>query len=398
MLRVALTVLLALTLVAPGRAQAPPDAQSLLQRTGDAYRGLVSYHVESLMDVRQVTGGGPEQSLQTPLVMAGDRSSRVRMEIRHPQMGATLISDGHQLTTYMAQLQQYTQKPAPAPPDSGRIPPPPQGSPLKPYFNLPQGVRSATVMGSEAVEIGDRSFDCWVVRCDMTPEQALAADSAARAISTLWLDKERGLVLRDSAEFVVHDPATGTAQVTTRLLRTTHLGVDATLPDSLFAFVPPADAKLVSAFGPPQSSALAEEFEGKPAPAFTLTGVKGSTVSLAKYKGKVVLLDFWATWCRPCRIEMPLVQKLYEELKAKGLVVFGVNLMEEPAPVKRFLADNGISFPILLDREGKVAKDYKAEGIPTLVIVGRDGKVSSYFTGLREENVLREALAKAGIE
>jgi peroxiredoxin/outer membrane lipoprotein-sorting protein len=397
MLRVALTALLTLVLVTPGLAQ-PPDAQSLLQRTGDAYRALTSYHVESVMDVRQVTGDGAEQTLQAPIIMAADRSGRVHLEVRHPEIGALVVSDGQTLSTYMAQLKQYTQTPAPARPDSARVPVPPQGSPLQRYFLLPQGIRSATVEGTGAVEVDGRSFDCWIVRCDMTPAQALASDSAARAISFLWLDRTRMLVLRDSTVITLHDPANGTAQVTTRLLRVTHQAVDTAPPGSVFAFVPPAGATRVDAFGSPQSVARAQEFVGKPAPAFTLTGVKGSTVSLARYQGKVVLLDFWATWCRPCRIEMPLVQKLYGELKAKGLVVFGVNVMEEPAKVKRFLAENGIGFPVLLDRDGKVAESYKAEGIPTLVIIGKDGSVSSYFTGLREEATLREALAKAGIQ
>ena len=396
--RFAATALLTLLLATPGPAQEPPDARALLQRAGEAYRALVSYHMESEMEVRQATGGGPEQTLRLPLVMAGDRSGRVRMEIRDPGMGALIVSDGRQLHTYMAQLQQHMSKPAPAVSDSAGMPPPPPGSPLGRYFTLPQGVRSAAVVGEEAVEVGGRDFDCRVVRCDLTPAQALAADSAASAISTLWLDRASALVLRDSTVFTVHHPATGTAQVTTRLLRLTRLGVDGPLPDSLFVFAPPAGSKLVDAFGPPQSTALADEFVGKPAPAFTLTGVKGSTISLARYKGRVVLLDFWATWCRPCRIEMPLVQKLYDELKPRGLVVFGVNLMEEPARVKGFLAENGITFPILLDRGGKVAGRYRAEGIPTLVIVGKDGRVSSYFTGVRDEATLREALAKAGIE
>lgn len=398
MLRVALTALLALVLVSPGLAQPPPDAQSLLQRAGDTYRALSSYHVESVMDVRQVTGDGPEQTLNAPLVMAGDRSGRVRLEVRHPQAGALVVSDGRILSTYMAQFQQYTQKPAPAPPDSATVPLPPPGSPLQRYFALPQGIRGATVTGTETVEVGGQPRDCWVVRCDMTPDQALAADSASRAITVLWLDRANGLVQRDSTVLTMHDPMSGATQVVTRLLRVAYQAVDTPPPDSVFVFTPPQGAKLVSAFGPPQSTALAEEFVGKPAPAFTLTGVKGSTISLAKYKGKVVLLDFWATWCRPCRIEMPLVQKLYDEFKAKDLVVFGVNLMEEPAQVKSFLAENGIGFPILLDRDGKVAARYKAEGIPTLVIIGKDGNVSSYFTGLREEDVLREALAKAGMK
>ena len=199
MLRVALTALLALVLVSPALAQAPPDAQSLLQRAGDTYRALSSYHVESVMDVRQVTGDGPEQTLNAPLVMAGDRSGRVRLEVRHPQAGALVVSDGRTLSTYMSQLQQYTQKPAAARCGQRRRADAAAGlaaaALLHPAAGDPQRERRGD---GEPVELDGQKRDCWLVRCDMTPEQALAADSAARAISFLWLDRERGLVLRDS--------------------------------------------------------------------------------------------------------------------------------------------------------------------------------------------------------
>jgi thiol-disulfide isomerase/thioredoxin len=174
--------------------------------------------------------------------------------------------------------------------------------------------------------------------------------------------------------------------------------VNQPLPDSLFTFDPPGDAKRVESLGAQAAGETESELVGKPAPPFTLKGVRGSTVSLASYKGKVVLLDFWATWCRPCRIEMPRVDALYKEFKPKGLVVFGVNYAEDPATVKGFLASNPYSMPILLDVKGEVGRRYKADGIPTLVVIGRDGKVSSYFTGVREEEILRRALAKAGMK
>jgi len=396
--RVVLTVLLAIVLAAPGLAQAPPDAQSLLQRAGDAYRGLTSYHVECQMEVHQVTGDGPEQTLQAPMVMAADLAGRVRLEIRHEQAGALVVSNGRTLSSYMSQLKQYTQKPAPARPDSAKVPVPPQGSPLQRYFALPQGIHGATIEGPATVTVDGQGHDCWLVRCDVTPEQALAADSAASAISFLWVDRASAFVLRDSQVVTLHSPADGTMQVTTRLLQVTRQAMNTPPPDSDFVFVPPAGARKVDAFGSAESVARAESFVGKPAPPFTLTGVKGSTVSLANYKGKVVLLDFWASWCMPCRIEMPLVQKLYDEFKPKGLVVFGVNVMDEMAPIKRFLADNHVELPILRDRDGAVAQSYQAEGLPTVVVIGKDGRISSYFTGVRDEDTLREALAKAGMK
>jgi peroxiredoxin len=205
-------------------------------------------------------------------------------------------------------------------------------------------------------------------------------------------------VLRDSTSIRLRNPQTGADMVMDQVTSFTLARVDEALPDSLFTFVPPAGATLVQAFGPPAAAEPPSELVGKPAPSFTLKGVKGSTVSLASYKGKVVLLDFWATWCGPCRIEMPRIEKLYQEFKAKGLVVFGVNYAQDPATVRDFLTKNPYTIPILLDPTGDVGQRYAASAIPTMVVIGRDGRVSAYFQGVRDDEVLRAALAKAGIK
>ena len=397
MLKPALAILLALVLVAPVRAEQAPDARALLQKVGDAYRALSSYHFEGRMRIR-VSGAGPGQDMDVPLVVAADRAGRLRVDLRDPQRGAPTVSDGKQTTTYVYSLKQYVQKPAETERDTAGMPKPPASSPLTRYFGLLQGLRSASIIGEQPVSVGGRNVDCWVVRCDMTPPQALAADSTARAVATFWVDKERALVLYDSTSVSMHNPTTGAAlgmdQVTSFGLGR----VNEEVPDSFFVFTPPPGATLVQTLGPQPGAETPSELVGKPAPPFTLKGVKGSTVSLASYKGRVVLLDFWATWCGPCRIEMPRVEKLYRELKAKGLVAFGVNYAEDPATVRGFLTKNPYTIPILLDPKGEVGQRYQAEGIPTLVVIGKDGKVSSYFTGVREEEVLREALAKAGIK
>jgi len=396
MLRATLVALLALTLAGPVRAEPAPDARALLQKVSDTYRGLASYHFEGTIAIR-MSGGGVDQTIEVPLAVAADQAGRTLVSMRHPQMGGQLVSDGRQTTTYVASLNQYTEKPAGAPLDSlGRLKLPPN-SPLTRYFDLLSGLKTAEVRGEQSIEIAGTFADCWIVGCDMTPPQALAADTTARAQVVLWVDKARTLVLHDSTIVNLRNPATGADLVMNQATSFTVARVNEALPDSLFDFDPPAGAKLVKTLGPQAGDEPPSPLVGKPAPPFTLKGVKGSTVSLASYKGKVVLLDFWATWCKPCRIEMPRVEKLYKELKAKGLVVFAVNYAEEPATVKSFLAKNPYTLPILLDPKGEVGANYQAESIPTLVVVGRDGKISSYIVGVRDEEVLREALAQAGI-
>jgi peroxiredoxin/outer membrane lipoprotein-sorting protein len=397
MLRPALAALLALTLAAPARAASAPDARALLQQVSDTYRGLAGYQFEGEIVIK-VNGGGVDTTMRVPLEVAADRGGRLRVNVRHPQMGGLMVSDGRQTTTYVYLYNQYTQKPAEAALDSaGRLKPPPN-SPATRYFDPFQGLVSASVTGERAIEVGGVSSPCWVVSCELAPPPAFAADSAARSAVVLWVDQARSLVLRDSTTMRLHNPATGSSIASDQVTRFELVRVNEALADSLFAFEPPAGSKLVKVFGKQAGDEPASPLVGKPAPPFTLKGVRGSTVSLASYKGKVVLLDFWATWCRPCRIEMPRVEKLYQELKPKGLVVFGVNFAEDPATVKAFLAQNPYTIPILLDTKGEVGTSYGADAIPTLVVIGKDGKVSSYFQGVREEEVLREALAKAGIK
>jgi peroxiredoxin/outer membrane lipoprotein-sorting protein len=396
MLKPILAALLALTLAGPSRAAPAPDARALLQQVSDAYRALTSYHYEGTIDIRM--SGGMDQSLQVPLILAADRAGRVRLDLRHPQQGGLLVSDGRQTSTYVYSLNQYTQSPAEAVADSSSMPKPPPNSPISRYFDPLQGLKTTDIVGEQPVTVGGTTADCWVVRCDMAPPQTLAADSTARATVTFWVEKTRTLVLRDSINIGLRNPSTGTDMRMDQVTSFTLGRTNEVLPDSLFAFAVPADAKLVQAFGPQAGPEVPSPLIGKPAPPFTLKGVKGSTVSLASYKGRVVLLDFWATWCRPCRIEMPRVEALYKEFKAKGLVVFGVNVAEDLATVKGFLAQNPYTMPILLDLKRDASQLYQAEAIPTLVVIGRDGKISAYFQGVREESVLREALAKAGMK
>ena len=391
-----LAALLVLALVAPARAEQAPDAHALLAKVGASYRALGSYLFQGAMNIR-MSGAGMDQNLEVPLTIALERTGRRHVDVRNPQMGGLQVSDGKQVTTYIYSLNQYTQKPAEADLDSAGVPRPPANSPLTRYYDLLSGLKSAVVDGEQPVTIGGVAADCWVVRCDMTPPQALAADSTARATVTFWVDKARSLVLRDSTTVTMHNPATGAALAMDQVTGFTLARVNEPLPDSLFVFTPPADAKLVQTFGPQSGEEPVSPLVGKPAPPFTLKGVKGSTVSLAAYRGKVVLLDFWATWCRPCRIELPRVEKLYKEFKAKGLVVFAVNFAEEPGVVRDFLAKNPFVVPVLLDPKGGVGQAYDADAIPTLVVIGKDGTVSSYFQGVREEQVLRDALAKEGI-
>jgi thiol-disulfide isomerase/thioredoxin len=139
-------------------------------------------------------------------------------------------------------------------------------------------------------------------------------------------------------------------------------------------------------------------FEGKAAPDFSLTTIDGKPVKLSDMKGKVVVLDFWATWCPPCRKSLPHLQKVSADkaLADKGLVVWAVNAREAKEKVQKYLDDNKLTFTVPMD-QGKTMTDYKVQGIPTTVIVGRDGNVKNVFIGFGEgsEKPIDDAITAA---
>lgn len=120
---------------------------------------------------------------------------------------------------------------------------------------------------------------------------------------------------------------------------------------------------------------------GALAPPFTLPNADGAPIPLADSASRATVVNFWATWCVPCEVEMPALQALYESYEGRGLRVIGVNL-GEPASAVRAWADRlALTFPLVLDADGRAAADYRLRGQPTTVIVAADGRVASIVYG-----------------
>ena len=131
---------------------------------------------------------------------------------------------------------------------------------------------------------------------------------------------------------------------------------------------------------------------GTTAPVFDLADDRGATVSLAAYKGRVVLMNLWASWCPPCRAEMPDLERLSQQYESAGLVVIGVNEGESPARARAFADSLGIRFPIWVDDQQRYGRLYAALGMPTTVIVGRTGEVVKGFDGALTFAQMKEAV------
>jgi peroxiredoxin len=112
-----------------------------------------------------------------------------------------------------------------------------------------------------------------------------------------------------------------------------------------------------------------------PAPQFTLPSKAGSDVSLGQYKGQIVMINFWASWCVPCRQEMPMLEDIYKKYNKLGFTLIGVNVEPDSKAADDWLKQTPVSFPVLYDKESKVSKMYNVSGMPTTVIIDRKGNV-----------------------
>jgi len=136
----------------------------------------------------------------------------------------------------------------------------------------------------------------------------------------------------------------------------------------------------------PQASGESKQL--KPAPDFTLTDISGHPLQLADYKGKVVLLDFWATWCAPCRSEIPKFVEWQKQYGPEGLQVIGISMDDSDKPVPGFVQQFGIDYPIALG-DAKLADQYGGVlGLPVTFVIGRDGQIHHKHVGLTDMALL----------
>lgn len=119
------------------------------------------------------------------------------------------------------------------------------------------------------------------------------------------------------------------------------------------------------------------------APNFTLPSMGGSNIRLSEYRGEVVLVNFWASWCGPCRQEMPLLDKMYQRYKKAGFTLLGVNVEKDSSKGQRIAEQLKLSFPVLFDKKQQVVDDYKVSSMPSTVLVDRDGNIRYVHLGYK---------------
>ena len=368
------SLLVGLARTSSAQTTAPAEAEALLAGVGDAYAHLRSLRLEAITTADYAAAG---QTIRRELKSTAARDGG--RHFRYELPGELVVAaDAGSVYVYVPPAMRYYETDRDA---DGPLTPQTLGEAATAALSdadlslLLSVVRDpAAVLRSLGEVSADGADALRVVRPDKSV-WTLAFDPRTRLLREVTADESA--TLRDA----------GVPGVERALRRTTYTTVepDADVAAGAVAFSPPAAAQQVE-----PGAAVAGDLDGKPAPALALPDLEGNVVSLASLKGKVVLVDFWASWCGPCVASIPHVKSLAEKHAGDGLAVLAVNLKEAPETARQFAADramNGKGMRVLLDADGAAGDRWGVAAIPYSVVVGRDGAVRKVIVGLDPEAV-----------
>ena len=348
--------------------------REFLQQIGDAYQAA-----DSLIVAGRVTlsvGSSPSRMLQF-------NSSFQRGTIesfRHEQQdGIVFGCDGNVLYAYRSDQNSYFQISASC--LAGGISAQPEPIPqlletCNPSLKLaivPDAAEELRSGASKIELLPDTTLDAAVYKTlRLTPE-------IGERITTLLVDPHTYLLRQAKHEYPA-DPDDPAAQSRTITVDYTTVQINASINSSRFAWTPPAGAENIV---PPQATL------NRPAPDFTLADLDGNQVQLSSLRGNVVVLDFWATWCGPCQLSLPMLQQVAQDMSSPKLRVFAINRQENLDTLREFARRTNLSLPVLLDPKSDAARKYRVSGIPQTVVIGKDGVVKFITVGIAPENERR---------
>jgi peroxiredoxin/outer membrane lipoprotein-sorting protein len=335
---------------------AGPSAQEILAHTAATYKNLKSYQFR--VTTQAIKGADVTESLLTE---SGAGPGKYRLQWDDPR-GELWVGDGQ--TGWV--LKRATGEYAKAPLMAGATG----------FEEIDQHVTTASIAREELFVVDGKPTPIYVVRVerDQWPKDTFAM---------YRIDQKTYAVYKA----IVYNPKT------TEITLYSIVRWDQAVPESLFVFKPPSSAREVPAAIP--AEVKASPILGTTAPDFTLTDTNGHPVNLHDLRGKVVIVDFWATWCPPCRAEMPLLQQLHSDLAGKGLVVLGLDVGEDAETVTAFVKQQSYTFPLLLGAEPDVSATYFVEGYPTTFVVDRRGRIAFRDLGGASPDKLRSAVQAA---
>jgi peroxiredoxin len=362
---------------------AQPKPEDLLRQMAEYIGNLQAFSTRINLDMR-LQAQGVNNNTTTKIALRLERPNRVALEMEGV-VGMTIVSDGKTLTQFVPMVNRYTQREAPADfaaladADGGAVMMglpayiiPASGEAL--YKSLMEGVVKSEYVGKE--KVGDIETH----RCRFIQEN-FGWD--------IWIGAGREpLVHKVVPDFSKQLAAAGEAMKDAKLeyiATFADWNVAPKFTDADFTFTPPAGAEKVDSLFEGLAGEQAEgphPLVGQPAPPFKTVNLKEEPIDLASHAGKdIVMLDFWATWCGPCVQAMPEVVGVAKKFADRGVVFYAVNVQEDSETISEFLKANELEVPVAMDPEGTIAGQYKAEGIPQTVLIGKDGKVQVVHVG-----------------
>ncbi len=375
--------------IAPAEKPAPkldPKATEVIRQMCDYFKAAQGLSVDIAYTLTETAGA-----------KKNERTSAVHMTVRRPNLvyvswelgGAqtvpitgTLVCDGKNLYVSIPLLKQYTAGKAPA--DLGAVFSSKDAIPLvaavplfldnllvsNPYDTIMEGVLSTSYAGPEEIA-GAKYHRVKFVQEDSDVEVWVAAGDKPLILKAM-VDATKSLKhMRGRAGRCADDAGDPLRQV----------GDEPGRAGRTLQVRSARGSQKVASFSEPDEPATIPP--GKPAPDFKLDLLGGGQMTLSQHKGKeIVILDFWASWCGPCRQSMPIIEEVAAAYKDKGVVLYAVNQEEPPATIQKFLAAQKLNVTVALDKDSAVGAQYGATSIPLTVIVGKDGTVQAVHVGL----------------
>ena len=392
----------ALPLQSGEKPAAPLDADvaALYKQMNAAYKGLKSYRHTAVYTQKAIAPDGEHKHVRA-YQLALTRPNKFVFKSDDPNADA-IACDGKTLINYRQtspQTREYVQTDAPAALKNINLVDDVMFEPQGTYLvalalqgdmladkDLARVISNAK-MGANVQENG-RSYQTAIIKAGQDATMTLYVDADTHRLNKVVQKalRSEGSVVEEFKDVEVNKP----------------------VPDSLFAYTPPASAQKVAHLSGPDDElkALAAKYEGKPAPDFTVLDSGGNKVTLSSLKGKVVVVDFWASWCGPCRMVMPTIQEIHDKYAGKGVAVMAVDTWDTKEDCATFLKNNTTyTMPVLLDPAGAsdqpnsiARKLYNTPGIPTTLIIDKDGIVRTYAVGAHERDYYFDALKKLGVK
>ncbi|MCC7263094.1 MAG: redoxin domain-containing protein [Candidatus Latescibacteria bacterium] len=372
-------------------ALAPIALPGILQGMIAAYQAVQTYSDTTVVEDRTVAPGVDNRSTAA-MFFALSRPNKVRMDRPAMAGGTTVVSDGDSIVQHLAQFKEYIKKKAPAviaPGDLQSFVGP--GSPsLLLKLLLSQDPGQTLVAGlEEATEVGREELDgvpmvvvelrqilgemgSFLGRADQLASVRLWIGAQDHLLHQVAYEVDMGTLIPNLPE-AIQNPMVGMKRGFVERHRA--IQVNPVLPAETFIFTPPAEARPVERFGLMMAPPRSKELVGQPAPAFALKNLEGQETRLADFAGQVLIVDFWATWCGPCKLEWPSFIALQSQYEGKGFSVIGLSTDEQAQTVRTFAEKNQINYPLLMADE-KVRVEYgNITALPTTFLIDKQGVV-----------------------